>query len=85
MVIINFYLRDLPKDQQEKSAEVSLNDSIGKIKGIVRKLYSINQLYTITLMHFGEVLENEKQVKEYDLTNGKVKVMLIKTSDMREL
>ena len=57
----------------------------GKIKGIVRKIYSINQLYTITLMHLGEVLENKKLVKDYDLSAGKVKVMLIKTSDLREL
>ena len=84
MVIINFYLRDLPKEQQDKTAEVSLNDSIGKLKGIVRKLYSINQLFTITLMHLGDVLDNKKLVKDYDLSKGKVKVMLIKTSDLRE-
>ena len=84
MVTVNFFLRDLPKEQQEKTTEVSLSDSIGKVKGIVRKLYSINQLYTITLMHLGEVLENKKLVKDYDLSNGKVKIMLIKTSDLRE-
>ncbi|MHA1784827.1 MAG: hypothetical protein ACTSVY_11350 [Candidatus Helarchaeota archaeon] len=80
---IKFVLRDLPKEQQEKIIEVGLNDSIGKVKGMVRKEYSINQLFTITLIHNGEILENQKKVKEYDdLASGKVKVMLIKTSDM---
>ncbi len=83
MVKIKFVLRDVPQEQQVKYLEATLHDSIGKLKGMVRKAYSINQLYTIMLMYSGEPLENKKLVKDYDLANGKVVVSLIKTSEIR--
>lgn len=84
MVKIKFVLRDVPEDQRVKIIDtITLNDSIGKVKGMVRKAYSINQLFTIMLMHAGEVLENKKLIKDYDLSGGKVVVSLIKTSAIR--
>jgi len=84
MVKIKFVLRDVPEDQRVKIIDtITLNDSIGKVKGMIRKAYSINQLFTIMLMHQGTPLEDKKLIKEYDLTSGKVVVSLIKTSDMR--
>ncbi len=60
---VKFKCFDFPKDQQIKIINVKSNWRIGKVKGLVRKVYRINPSYTIELTFKGEILPNDRLIE----------------------
>lgn len=80
-LIINasFVFRDVERDQQRKELELRRIWTMAKVKGIVRKAYNINRLFTIELLLNGKLIEPEKYVKDVLPENGaEVQVLAIK-------